>query len=113
MTGSCACSTSGAAEIAKIDEQYLKDGIAVCDNKLATLNDEQQEQRQRSHSVTLAQAKVAEVKARLESLKRRHEGVRQQIADLEATIGKPCGECGRDHDRVNHRRSQVRAGQRG
>jgi DNA repair exonuclease SbcCD ATPase subunit len=86
------------ADIAKIDEATILAGIADCDAKLASLGGEQKKRAELATKVTQAEAKVTLHRRDAANLQNEHKALKQQIADLDATVGQPCHECGRDHD---------------
>jgi DNA repair exonuclease SbcCD ATPase subunit len=87
------------ADIAAIDEPAIAKGLADCDAKLASLSGEQKTHNDLARKVTTAQGEITNHRRFAEAYKREHEQIRDQIAALDATVGTPCHECGREHDR--------------
>lgn len=98
--------------IASFDEPALTARKGKLEGELASHKTQQEELTRLSRVEREAGDKVTRFRSTIDNLKKSHEKAKSNLADVEAQIGKPCGECGKTycaHDLETMRQMRVDA----
>lgn len=98
--------------LATWDETAIREELAVCGAKLTAQKEQEVEYGRLSAEVSSLSEKVAGLRSTLLLKKRDLEQMEKGLRNIEAMIGKPCGECGKtycEHDLEDAKKARLDA----